>query len=164
MSKDGPGPIGAKLIGGLLDEHGPALVLFARQFCKCPEDAVQEAFVKLARQPRPPDAPVPWLYRVVRNAALSASRAERRRRRREERVAHDRPDWFVSGHEEAIDARLASDVVADLPDEQREAVVLRIWAGMTFEEMAAVAGVTSSTAHRRYSAGIESIRERMGLR
>ena len=39
----------------LLDTHGAALVLYARQWCASPEDVVQEAFVKFAARSAPPD-------------------------------------------------------------------------------------------------------------
>ena len=54
----------------LLDNHSAALVLYARQWCVVPEDVVQEAFLKLATQRSPPEQPVAWLYRVVRNGGL----------------------------------------------------------------------------------------------
>ena len=41
-------------LGYLLDRYLPALVLYARQWCRAPEDVVQEAFIKLARQAEPP--------------------------------------------------------------------------------------------------------------
>ena len=53
----------------LWDEHGDALVLYARQFCETPEDVVQEAFLLLARQDTAVENPVGWMYRVVRNRA-----------------------------------------------------------------------------------------------
>ena len=76
-----------ELLGALADRYGPALLLYARQWCRCPEDAVQEAFVKLARQRRMPEQPGAWLFAAVRNAAISAARAERRRKAREAAVA-----------------------------------------------------------------------------
>ena len=49
-SDDKPmGPPGPELIGRLLDRHGAALELYARQLCQCPDDCVQEALVELAR-------------------------------------------------------------------------------------------------------------------
>src|SRR5438309_2325962 len=75
--------MGPELLGRLLDQHASALVLYARQWCTAPEDVVQEAFLKLVAQPKPPASPVAWLYRVVRNGALSAARAARRRRHHE---------------------------------------------------------------------------------
>lgn len=89
-------------LADLIAAHGPALVLFARQRCDGPEDVVQEAFVKLASA-RPPDDPVAWLYKVVRNAALDAAKAARRRVRREQSVA--RPDrWFAEAEADGLDA------------------------------------------------------------
>ena len=69
-----------ELLGRLVDDHAAALTLFARQWCAAPEDVVQEAFVKLAAQRPLPNDPVAWLFRVVRNGASSAARADRRRR------------------------------------------------------------------------------------
>ncbi|HVK12333.1 MAG TPA: sigma factor, partial [Gemmataceae bacterium] len=51
-------------LADLIDRHGPALVLFARQWCGTPEDVVQDALLKLVSLARPPDDPAAWLYRV----------------------------------------------------------------------------------------------------
>jgi DNA-directed RNA polymerase specialized sigma24 family protein len=61
--------IGPEQLGRFFDEHARALTLYARQWSDAPEDVVQDAFVSLARQWSVPDRVVPWLYRVVRNAA-----------------------------------------------------------------------------------------------
>src|SRR5215211_4490526 len=60
------GQVTGELLAPLLDRHGGALELFARQRCDTPADVVQEAFVQLVHQPRVPDNVVAWLYRVVR--------------------------------------------------------------------------------------------------
>jgi DNA-directed RNA polymerase specialized sigma24 family protein len=69
----------------LLDEHGAALVLYARQWCATPEDVVQEALLQLVTQRRRPDNVLGWLYRVVRNGAISTARGQSRRAQREAR-------------------------------------------------------------------------------
>src|SRR5262245_51129031 len=95
--------MGPEQLGRLMDDHAAALALFARQWCASPEDVVQEAFVKLAGQrPAPADA-VAWLYKVVRNGALGAARAEQRRRRHEARAAGRTPSWFVAGLGDGLD-------------------------------------------------------------
>ena len=66
----------ARRLARLIDETASALVLYARQWTSAPEDVVQEAFVKLAALTSRPDQPVAWLYRVVRNAALTAARGK----------------------------------------------------------------------------------------
>src|SRR6516162_3278565 len=98
--------IGPEILGRLFDEHGAALLLFARQWCDSPEDIVQDAFVALAAQKTAPDHAVAWLYRVVRNKALAASRHSRRRRQREERAASRECEsrqggsWFAATDEQ----------------------------------------------------------------
>src|SRR6516165_6315638 len=99
--------IGPEDLGRLVDAHGAALVLYARQWCAAPEDVVQEAFVKLTALATAPVNPAAWLYAVVRNAALSASRSERRRQRRESSCAARRVEWF-----EPNDGDLAADLAA----------------------------------------------------
>ena len=81
-----------ELLGQLVDDHAAALVLYARQWCAAPEDIVQQAFLKLVTQRPPPAKPVPWLFRVVRNEAISAMRAAKRRQRHES-LAAARPAW-----------------------------------------------------------------------
>ena len=85
----------------LVAAHGPALALFARQWCGTPEDVVQTAFLKLARLRAPPNKPVPWLYAVVRNAARDASRAARRRSTHEARAAEATATWFLPSEDPA---------------------------------------------------------------
>ena len=46
-----------------------------------------------------------------------------------------------------------------LPGEQREIVVLRIWGALTFEEAAAVIGISPNTAASRYRYGIAKLKE-----
>src|SRR6516164_7497582 len=146
----------------LIDTHAASLVLCARQWCDEPEDVVQEAFVKLVRQPRPPLDAVAWLYRVVRNGALDASKLARRRQRRESAAA--RPVcWFVEPEVDGLDAETAVAALQRLVPEQREVIVARHWGGLSFEQIAEVAGCSASTAYRRYVAGVEDLREKLGV-
>ena len=71
--------VGPHVLSRILREHGAALVLYSRQWCRTPEDVVQEAFFSLARQVECPDNVLAWLYRVVRNGAISAAQAASRR-------------------------------------------------------------------------------------
>src|SRR4029077_5931286 len=135
----------------LIDAHAAPLVLYARQWCAEPEDVVQEAFVKLARQSRPAVDVVAWLYRVVRNGALDDAKMARRRQRRESAVA--RPvRWFVEPEVDGLDAETAVAALERLLPEQREVIVSRHWGGLSFEQIADVVGCSASTAFRRYSA------------
>ena len=157
------GPAGPELIGRLLDEHGAALELYARQLCDSPEDCLQEALVELARQPAMPEEVLPWLYRVTRNKAISASRSARRRRRRESEVAQGRAAWFTPSPGDSVDAGSATDALESLPEQQREAVVAHLWGGLTFKQIGRLMGTSDSTAHRRYEAALSSLREKLGV-
>jgi RNA polymerase sigma factor (sigma-70 family) len=149
-------------LGRLYREHAPALRLYVRQWPAGGEDLVQDAFIKLAQQSPPPEQVLPWLYTVVRNGALAAGRGEARRRRREDR-ASAAETWFAAT-DDRIDGDEASRRLAELPLEQREVVVARIWGGLTFDEVARLVGCSLPTAHRRYQAGLAALRERLESR
>lgn len=153
------GRIGPEMLGRLFDEHAPALVLYARQWCETADDVVQDAFMALARQRSKPDGVLPWLYRVVRNGALAAARGERRRRRREHQASAGE-SWFALA-DDRIDARHAQALLAELEPDVREVIVARIWGGLTFDEIARVQGCSLTTAHRRFQAGLARLHERL---
>jgi RNA polymerase sigma-70 factor (ECF subfamily) len=153
--------MGPDELGRVIDRHAAALTLYARQWCAAPEDVVQDAFLQLARQKEAPRDVPAWLYRVVRNAAVSAARAEARRRRHEAAAAAHMPGWFTPDPTGPLDAAAVREALQGLPVEEREVIVARLWGGLTFEQVAAVAGCSSSTAHRRYLAGLSSLRERL---
>jgi RNA polymerase sigma factor (sigma-70 family) len=146
----------------LIDAHGSALILYARQWCQAPEDVVQDAYLKLFRLAAEPNDAVAWLYRVVRNRAIDAGRTARNRQQREAAAA--RPErWFKERAIEGMDADTAIGALQKLPDDQREIIVARLWGGLSFEQIAHVAGCSASTAFRRFSAGIETLRKELGL-
>lgn len=149
------------LLRELIDRHAPALDLYARQWVEDAEDIVQECLVKLAAQHHPPDHPVAWLYRAVRNRAISAARSAHLRHKHESALAQTRSDWFVTTNGQAIDARTATESLRLLPLEEREVIVSHLWGGLTFEQIAEVADCSPSTAHRRYLAALQKLRERL---
>jgi RNA polymerase sigma-70 factor (ECF subfamily) len=152
----------ATTFGRLIDRYAAALILFARQWCAAPEDVVQEAFMALMARATVPDPVAPWLFRVVRNRAISTARAEGRRRRREQDAGSRRCPWFRSDPAGELDAAAIRDALAELPAEQREIIVAHLWGGLTFEQVAAIANCSTSMAYRRYVAGVDSLRSRLG--
>ncbi len=156
--------MGPEQLTALINRHAPALVLYARQWCAVPEDVVQGAFLKLARQQTTPENLVPWLYRVVRNGAIDASRAARRRQKYETRAAERTPGWFQPPDDPTgLDAHAAAVALAELPLEIREIMVAHLWGGLTFEQIAENVGGSPSTAYRRFATGLEMLRERLGV-
>jgi RNA polymerase sigma factor (sigma-70 family) len=166
MGSGGDRRMDPELLGHLLDRHSAALELYARQWCETPEDVVQEAFLKLAGQRAMPTHPAAWLFRVVRNGAIAAGRSAMRRRRHEAKAALQETPWFEPADPAEgrgmLDPETAAAELRALPIEQREVIVAHLWGGLTFEQIADVAGCSSSTAHRSYSAGIATLRRRLG--
>jgi len=156
-------PLCPEDLSRLLDEHGAALVLYAQQWCETPEDVVQDALVHLVRQAVPPENPVGWLYRVVRNGAIAAARSAGRRSRREASVAHRGEPWFCVSNGDRLDAMAATRELAQLPIEQRETIVARLWGGLSLEQIAELTGASTSTVHRWYQKGLAALRERLGV-
>jgi RNA polymerase sigma-70 factor (ECF subfamily) len=152
-------PIDPTVLGRLYRQHAPALRLYARQWGGGGEDLVQNAFVHLAKQTTPPEQVLPWLYRVVRNEALSAYRSAARRRQREQRASA--PEAWFSAADDRLDSNEAARLLADLPLEMREVIVARVWGGLTFEAISRLVGCSLPTAHRRYQTGLIQLRERL---
>jgi RNA polymerase sigma-70 factor (ECF subfamily) len=155
--------MGPEQLGRLIDTHAAALTLYARQWCAAPEDVVQESFLKLAALADSPPHVVPWLYAVVRHAALSAARSERRRREHEARAAARAPAWFTPPDGDGLDADAATAALNALPLEEREVVVAHVWGGLTFEQIGSLIGASAATAYRRYAAGLAGLRAKLGV-
>jgi RNA polymerase sigma factor (sigma-70 family) len=151
------------VLGQLVSEHAAALELYARQWCAAPEDVVQDAFLKLMRQRRLPRNVVAWLFRVVRNQAIDVWRSAQTRRRHELLASEQQPQSLFGGDTSALDGETAARALQSLPAEQREAITLHLWGGLTFAEIADVMGSSTSTVHRAYLAGLIHLRERLDV-
>lgn len=152
------------LLGRWFEREAGALVLYTRQWLGSTEaeDAVQDVFVNLMGSRRWPENPKAWLYRAARFRALKGLRSERRRWQREARAIEDEaPQLEPHVGEAALDARQAQRALLQLPPEEREAVTLRIWGGLTLEEIAGVMGRSVPTVFRRYHAGLQKLREHL---
>src|SRR5262245_17472873 len=141
-------------------ERAAGLVLYARQWLDAvaAEDVVQEALVSLLAQRRPPDNPIAWMYRAVRNAAIDAARSTARRRRREAVVARSRREWLEASPESVLDAQAAEQALRQLAPDFRQVVVLRIWGELGFAEIAEIMELSVSTVHGRYASALGQLR------
>lgn len=156
-------PTSPELLGQLLDRHGRALVLFARQWTLSAEDVVQEAFVQLSRQTEAPRDPASWLYRVVRNGAISARRSDSRRRRHEAVAAEFADEQrFEPAIETILDGQAATEALKQLTPDERGVVVARIWGGLTFAQIAEINETSASGVHRQYQSALQKLRELLG--
>lgn len=142
--------IDAQRLNELIDAHGAAIALYARQWCRCPEDALQEALVDLLRQVPVPDHPVAWLYKTVRRRAMNLARAERRRARHHRRAREEREPWFLPTDDALKEPVDVEALLRRLPPLEREIVVARVWGELSFVQIAELVDRSTSSVHRRY--------------
>jgi RNA polymerase sigma-70 factor (ECF subfamily) len=137
-----------------LERHAAALILLARQYVRDQaeaEDVVQEALVRFWKvRDRVSDASA-FIYASIKGVALDERRTQARRKRREETSARAMPSsWFVPTLDD--DERRASVEAAlrMLPEPQREVLVMRIWGGLSFPQVAEALRIPENTAKSRY--------------
>ena len=156
----GGNKLSAEDVRRLYDQHGPALVAYARGFvpdAAAAEDVVHQVFLRLlSADLAKPDMPVAYVYRAIRNAALNARRSHLRL------AALDLQSNVFQhrgGNQEA--ALTLEKALAELPEEQREVVVMRVWSGMTLEEIAAAVDAPLNTIASRYRYALDKLREKL---
>ena len=117
------------------------------------EDVLQETFLAVLQLEATPDRLDHYCLRAFRNRSLNYRRGLFRRLVRE----LESQRWFET---EPRDSRedLAMRRLEDLPPEQREVIVLKIWHECTFEETAALLGISPNTAAARYRYGLQKLR------
>ncbi len=117
------------------------------------EDLTQETFLKAlgaVQSFRPGSNFRAWVFRIGHNNFVNQKRSERRTKHQlpEDAAAPD-----VGGVEITTENREALEVihqaVADLPDDFRSALLLRVEEGLSFREVAKILGTTEETARWR---------------
>ena len=142
----------------IVHECSGPLVLYARQLCRHPEDIVQDALLSLQAERNAPTYVRTWLFRVVRHRALNNIRGEERRRKHETQFRQEREVWFESPATLQLEASDAVAALQDLPADERETIVARLWGGLTLNEVASLTSTSLATAQRRYVRGLEKLR------
>jgi RNA polymerase sigma-70 factor (ECF subfamily) len=139
----------------LYDQHSRGLLAYACSILSsfaCAEDVLHEVFERLLRSDIEITSPKTYLYRAVRNASLNAIRNGRR-----EVELNDAWLEGPAGTEPAaVELQLA---LRELPQEQREIIILHLWGGLTFDDVAIALGISRHTAASRYRYGLSKLRE-----
>lgn len=131
------------------------------------DDLLQEVFLKIhrARHTYRSGSPVlPWAFAIARHAAVSRARSAGRRSRREE-VREDLSDAPAPPESEgaADDPRLdeVQAAIDELPEAQREALLLLNVSGLTLKEAAEATGATVGAIKLRAHRAYEAVRARL---
>ncbi len=156
-------------LGSIYDAHAPALFAFLLNITRREADArdiLQEVFVKLARQPGLLEAarePRAFLVRLAHNLAIDHLRRHQARERRHEAAATGDPCLFAPTQDPDEDEfrRALSEALGELPLAQRSVIHLKLWEGLTFEQIAETLEIPLNTAGSRYRYGIDKLRDRL---
>jgi len=150
----------------LVERHAPALARFASSMGEREdvEELVQDTFVRAfgALDTFRADSSLrTWLFTILRHLRLDRRRAEKRRRDRVEVQEGD----AASGYD-ALDGLVATETearvrraVAQLTPMQREVFTLRVAEGLSYREIAGIAGTTEGAARVHYHNAMRAVKE-----
>lgn len=162
-------PAPAHDLGVLYDAHASSLLAFALSLTRSSADArdvLQDVFTRLAHHPRRLDDVRDargFLLRLTHHAAIDLFRRQQRQLRQTEPLGEAPPSAFASAtdpDEQAFREALAG-ALAELPPDQRAVVHLKLWEGLTFEQIASLLDIPPNTAASRYRYGLEKLRSRL---
>jgi RNA polymerase sigma-70 factor (ECF subfamily) len=153
----------------LYERHGQSLyryLVFRLGSAEDAEDVLQETFCRFARYGlrwkfvRDPQT---FVFRVARNETNRFLRRKLGRRAGEAMIMTGAAGGFTAAFTAPDDQTLVALLRSadDLPAEQKEAVFLKVFDGLTFNEIGSVCGIPANTAASRYRYGIEKLREAM---
>ena len=136
------------------------------------EDAVQTTFLNAFRglsRGVVPASESAWLFKIAENECLSRHRAAFRRRRVEAPADLTAVEETVAAPARADDELIPlEDALAEMPEAQRRALLLREWQGLSYREIAAELEVSQSAvetlifrARRSLARRLEAPRERL---
>ena len=145
-------------IEALYRQHGPALLLFASAISgdrSRAQDAVHQVFLKAIENGSVSQAinKKAYLFASVRNAVMTDAKV------RDRNMPLDvDSEWFSPPDRDYAGEQNLRRALGELPDDQREVIVLHVWGELTFSEIADLLGVSSNTAASRYRYALAKLR------
>ena len=172
MSTHGNPPTPRQLLADAYDRHGSGLfrhaLLLPANYALA-EDAVQQAFAKLAgmgHRIAELAAQEHYLRRAVRNECYRLLQAPRLVSGDTEPPALLEPVAPTAGVDAALESqdqrRLIEAALRELPPEQREIIHLKVYEGLTFQQIADLLAISLNTAASRYRYAAEKLRQSLG--
>lgn len=146
------------------DAYASGLFHYLIGFTRCEADArdlLQDLFIKLAQGARKPAlSEKAFLYRIAHNLAIDWLRRQAPRGDVQERFFSelDPNPHCTDDPDSSLLASSFASAIQTLPREQLAVVQLRLFDGLTFEEIAAIQSVPLNTAASRWRYALEKLR------
>jgi len=164
----------ASAAGELYEAYGRRIYLFCLGRLRDPheaEDATQQTFLNAFRGLQrgvAPEHEAAWLYKIAENVCLTRRRSSSRRRRVEAPEDLDAlQDVVASAGLEADELFHLPEALQAMPEQQRRALLLREWRGLSYHEIAEELGLSHSAvetllfrARRSLAAGLDDEQKR----
>lgn len=155
---------------GWLRENGSRLFMYARQRASCREDAedmIQDALIRLwhyqdERGNEPPDLAL--AYSVLRFVTMDYGKKQGRKKRKEQAIVffHDVDDvWLDTSAEDDDESERLRSAVEDLGEKLRDVVMLKVWGGLTYAEIATSLAISPNTAASRYRYALQQLERKL---
>ena len=130
-------------------------------------DVFRIAFESRSRYRTDRPSALPWLYGIAANVLRQHRRTQHRRIRLINKLTVEATDRNVEEGESARsgardDVAIVVEVLAELPETEREAVLLYAWEDLSYEEIATAQDVPVGTVRSRLNRARKRIRERIG--
>lgn len=104
----------------------------------------------------------PWLFRITRNLAYNTHRARRARREEPlEASSESHPSFFPSQLQNSGDLQVLEKALNCLPEEEREAVMLRFMEELSYREISKIVGRSEAAARGKVFRALEKLRSLM---
>jgi len=136
------------------------------------EDACQKTFMAVytrIHQLSDNDRFTTWLYQIANNNAMDQIRDRKRLLRRdgspddeEYSQSDDPPDPETVTMETSVDtealSRIFEEAMQTIPDEQRTVIVMKLYEGLKFTEIAQILDITANTVKSRMYSGLRAMK------
>jgi len=128
------------------------------------EEVLQDVFVKIAKNKdgiAGAKNMSGYIYTIARNEALSFLK----KRKRIPEPTDPAQLWLVPADEKESlgdESIRVAGLLAELPEEQRTVIVMKIYKNMTFDDIACAMGISLNTAASRYRYGMEKLKAFLG--
>jgi RNA polymerase sigma-70 factor (ECF subfamily) len=104
-----------------------------------------------------------WLYQIARNTVIDHYRTQKK-------DVNIEDVWDLKDNQDIardLEAKMKveeiKDYLAKLKPEQRDIIIMRVWQGLTYQEIAGITGKTEGSCKMVYSRAIQALRREMPI-